>query len=152
MQTSRHALLYDAGPRFSRESDAGHRVLVPLLRALDVRLDTVVVSHRDSDHVGGALAVLAMQTSAQLLSSVEQDHALQSVRPVRRCLAGQRWQWDGVDFSVLHPAVGDYAVPARPNALSCVLRISSQPDGAGRPHARTGGRASRLPSANTRRS
>ena len=133
VQTSRHALLYDAGPRFSRESDAGHRVLVPLLRALDVRLDTVVVSHRDSDHVGGALAVLAMQTSAQLLSSVEQDHALQSVRPVRRCLAGQRWQWDGVDFSVLHPAVGDYAVPARPNALSCVLRISSQTDGAGRP-------------------
>ena len=133
VQTARHALLYDAGPRFSRESDAGHRVLVPLLRALDVRLDTVVVSHRDNDHVGGALAVLAMQTSAQLLSSVEQDHALQSVRPVQRCQAGQGWHWDGVDFAVLHPSPGDYATPSRPNALSCVLRITSRPGGAGQP-------------------
>ena len=35
VRTASHALLYDAGPRFSRESDAGHRVLVPLLRALE---------------------------------------------------------------------------------------------------------------------
>jgi competence protein ComEC len=133
VQTARHALLYDAGPRFSRESDAGHRVLVPLLRALDVRLDTLMLSHRDNDHVGGALAVLAMQGSAHLLSSVEQDHALQAVGAVQRCQAGQRWTWDGVEFAVLHPAPGDYASPARPNALSCVLRISSRPGGAGQP-------------------
>ena len=79
------------GPRYSPESDAGHRVLVPLLRALGERLDTVVLSHRDSDHTGGAAAVLAMQPQAALLSSIEDGHPLQSLRPAQRCVAGQRW-------------------------------------------------------------
>jgi competence protein ComEC len=64
VRTAGHALVYDAGPRFSAESDAGHRVLVPLLRALDERVDTLVLSHRDTDHTGGARAVLAMQPQA----------------------------------------------------------------------------------------
>ncbi|HEX5698561.1 MAG TPA: DNA internalization-related competence protein ComEC/Rec2, partial [Rhodoferax sp.] len=97
VRTAHHALLYDAGPQYSRESDAGHRVLVPLLRALGVRLDSLVLSHRDTDHTGGALAVLKMQPQATLLSSIEEVHALQALRPATRCLAGQRWQWDGVD-------------------------------------------------------
>jgi competence protein ComEC len=125
VQTANHALLYDAGPRFSRESDAGHRVLVPLLRALDVRLDTLVLSHRDIDHIGGAPAVLAMQPAAELISSIEDGHELQLIRPARRCEAGQRWRWDEVDFEVLHPQPQDYEVATRSNALSCVLRISN---------------------------
>ena len=131
VRTAGHALLYDAGPRFSRDSDAGHRVLVPLLRALDVKLDALVLSHRDSDHVGGAAAVLAMQPRAELLSSIEAQHELQSLRAARRCTAGQGWRWDGVDFLLLHPQPGDYDGGAKPNALSCVLRISTQADGAG---------------------
>ena len=90
--------MYDSGPRYSPESDAGHRVLVPLLRALDERVDTLVLSHRDSDHTGGAAAVLAMQPQAALLSSIEDGHELQALRPSQRCAAGQRWQWDGVRF------------------------------------------------------
>ena len=125
VRTASHALVYDTGPRFSRESDAGHRVLVPLLRALGERLDTVVLSHRDSDHTGGAQAVLAMQPQATLLSSIEDGHVLQTQRPVTRCTAGQRWQWDGVDFEILHPHVDDYARELKPNAVSCVLRISN---------------------------
>jgi competence protein ComEC len=125
VRTAGHTLVYDSGPRFSRESDAGHRVLVPLLRALGERVDTLMLSHRDSDHIGGAPAVLAMQPQAALLSSIEDGHELQALRPATRCVAGQRWQWDGVDFEVLHPAAGDYATPARSNAMSCVLRLSN---------------------------
>ncbi|RYX90383.1 MAG: DNA internalization-related competence protein ComEC/Rec2 [Comamonadaceae bacterium] len=125
VRTATHALLYDAGPRFSSDSDAGHRVLVPLLRALDERLDLVVISHRDNDHIGGAATVLAMQPQASLLSSIEAGNGLQAVRPARRCEAGQRWQWDGVDFEILHPQAADYHAPSRPNAMSCVLRIAS---------------------------
>jgi competence protein ComEC len=125
VQTARHALLYDAGPRFSRESDAGHRVLVPLLRALNLSVDAVVLSHRDSDHTGGALAVLAMSERAELISSIADDHELQAVRQTRRCLAGQRWHWDGVDFEVLHPQASDYGLANKSNALSCTLRISN---------------------------
>ncbi|MDB5885326.1 MAG: internalization-related competence protein ComEC/Rec2 [Polaromonas sp.] len=125
VRTATHALLYDAGPRFSRESDAGHRVLVPLLRALGVRIDVLVLSHRDSDHTGGAPAVLAMQPQARLLASIEDGHALQALRASTRCIAGQHWNWDGVDFEVLHPAAADYETPSKSNAMSCVLRISN---------------------------
>ncbi|MEO6624194.1 MAG: DNA internalization-related competence protein ComEC/Rec2, partial [Burkholderiaceae bacterium] len=126
LRTANHALLYDAGPRFSRESDAGHRVLVPLLRALGVHLDVLMLSHRDSDHSGGAAAVLATQRQAYLSSSIEDEHELQQLRPAVRCVAGQRWIWDGVDFQVLHPQAEDYQSRSRPNALSCVLRVASQ--------------------------
>ncbi|MDB5778393.1 MAG: internalization-related competence protein ComEC/Rec2, partial [Polaromonas sp.] len=125
VRTAGHSLLYDTGPRFSRESDAGQRVLVPLLRALGERIDMLVLSHRDSDHTGGAPAVLAMQPQARLLASIEDGHELQALRPSTRCVAGQRWAWDGVDFEVLAPAAGDYDMPNQSNAMSCVLRISN---------------------------
>jgi competence protein ComEC len=125
VRTARHTLLYDTGPRFSRESDAGNRVLVPLLRALGERIDLLMLSHRDSDHTGGAPAVLAMQPQASLLSSIEDGHELQALRKSTRCVAGQRWVWDGVDFEVLHPAASDYETANKSNAMSCVLRVSN---------------------------
>ncbi|HSV45547.1 MAG TPA: MBL fold metallo-hydrolase, partial [Ramlibacter sp.] len=82
-------------------------------------------SHRDSDHTGGAAALLAMQPQARLLASIEEGHPLQALRPAGRCEAGQRWTWDGVEFSIIHPRAADYAAPAKPNARSCVLRIAN---------------------------
>lgn len=130
VRTAGHTLVYDAGPRFSADSDAGHRVLVPLLRALDERVHTLVLSHRDTDHTGGARAVLAMQADAALLSSIEDEHELQALRPATRCEAGQRWDWDGVRFEVLHPQAADYGAGLRANALSCVLRVDNGRHGA----------------------
>ncbi len=134
VRTATHTLLYDAGPRFSRESDAGHRVLVPLLRALGERVDLLMLSHRDADHTGGAAAVLLQQPQAEIMGSIEADNVLQRLRPIKPCVAGQRWVWDGVVFEVLHPLPGDDAAataanaaarPPRPNTLSCVLRIAA---------------------------
>ncbi|KLR59112.1 competence protein ComEC [Diaphorobacter sp. J5-51] len=129
VRTARHALLYDAGPRYHQDSDAGERVLVPLLRALGERLDLLVLSHRDTDHTGGAAAVLAQQPQARLLGSIEADHALQALRPAEPCLAGQHWNWDGVLFEVLHPprdaGDGPGARAPKSNATSCVLRIAA---------------------------
>ena len=125
VRTATHSLLYDSGPRYSLESDAGHRVVVPLLRAMNERLDKIVLSHRDIDHTGGAPAVLAMQPQAKLLSSIEATHPLQALRPAERCVAGQHWEWDGVRFEILHPTPDDYTPTAKPNALSCVLRIGN---------------------------
>lgn len=125
VRTAHHGMVYDSGPRFSRESDAGHRVLVPLLRAMGERIDVLMLSHRDLDHTGGAQAVLAMQPQAQLVSSIEDGHELQTIRPSTRCMAGESWRWDGVDFEVLHPDAGDYASKSKSNAMSCVLRISN---------------------------
>lgn len=139
VRTATHSLLYDAGPRYSAESDAGHRVLVPLLAQIGERIDTLMLSHRDSDHTGGAAAVLAMQPQAALWSSLEDEHGLHALRPDwTRCQAGQAWVWDGVRFEVLHPpeqldllASGGHPSSSktprklRPNEVSCVLRIST---------------------------
>ena len=117
-------MVYDTGPKFSRESDAGNRVLVPLLRALNEKINLLTLSHRDLDHIGGAPAVLGMQPQARLVSSIEDGHEMQSIRKSERCLAGQSWRWDGIDFEVLHPQASDYDSAAKSNAMSCVLRIS----------------------------
>ena len=123
VRTAQHSLLYDAGPRYSPESDAGHRVLVPLLAQTGESLDVLMLSHRDSDHTGGAAAVLAMQPRARLWSSLEAEHPLLRAQPQQRCEVGQHWTWDGVTFEVLHPVAGDFERPRKSNALSCVLRI-----------------------------
>jgi competence protein ComEC len=125
VRTATHSLLYDAGPRYSAESDAGHRVLVPLLSQMGERIDTLMLSHRDSDHTGGAAAVLAMQPQASLWSSMEDAHPLHALRPGwTRCEAGQVWVWDGVRFEVLHPPPPKVlSKTPKPNDVSCVLRI-----------------------------
>ncbi|MFT4269362.1 MAG: DNA internalization-related competence protein ComEC/Rec2 [Xenophilus sp.] len=125
VRTARHTLLYDAGPHYGEDSDAGHRVLVPLLRALDERVDTLLLSHRDTDHTGGAGAVLAMQPGAMLLGTLEPGHPLQALRPQQPCAAGLRWEWDGVRFAVLHPPPGTATEGVRPNTVSCVLRVDN---------------------------
>lgn len=123
VRTAHHAVLYDAGPRYSPDSDAGDRVLLPLLRALGLVPDLLLLSHGDSDHVGGAASLLAMHPRMSLLGGIALDHGLWVLRPGRRCEAGQRWHWDGVEFTVLHPRPSDYQARNRPNALSCVLQI-----------------------------
>jgi competence protein ComEC len=139
LRTARHTLLYDAGPQYSRESDAGERVLLPLLRALgETRLDMLVLSHRDTDHVGGAAALLRGLPVARVVSSLEPGHALLALAQTRgaapsACEAGQAWSWDGVHFEVLHPGPDLLArrglEKTRSNALSCVLRVSGRWDG-----------------------
>jgi competence protein ComEC len=127
-RTRSHVLLYDAGPAFGPQIDSGNRVIVPYLRAAGVRdLSGMVVSHSDTDHSGGANSVLQAVPVGWLLSSLPADDPLlaQAASP-RRCEAEQRWQWDGVDFEVLHPAREDYAREKfRSNDRSCVVRIST---------------------------
>lgn len=154
VRTARHALLYDAGPRFGPDSDAGDRVLVPLLRARGERLDRLLLSHRDSDHTGGAAAVLAAHPRVELWGSLEDGHALEAggARTVTRCEAGQHWTWDGVRFDVLHPPPGTLGArgalqPAGgarddgTNAASCVLRITAAAPGGLRRAGPSGGRS-----------
>lgn len=128
--TARHSLVYDTGPRFGDGIDAGGRIVVPFLRAAGVaRVDTLVVSHADTDHSGGALSILHAIPVERLLSSLPSDHAIVNAAgalAIERCDAGARWTWDGVAFELLHPARADYADPMRKsNDLSCVLRITS---------------------------
>nr|MBP6766123.1 DNA internalization-related competence protein ComEC/Rec2 [Rubrivivax sp.] len=125
VRTARHLLVYDAGPSYSREADAGLRVLLPLLRARgEPQIDLLMISHKDVDHVGGAATLAAGLPVRQLASSLAADHPLRALGlPHQPCQAGQRWAWDGVQFEVLHPLPQDLDEAGKPNTLSCVLRV-----------------------------
>ena len=118
VRTRGHVLLYDAGPRFYTGGDAGSGVVVPALRERGVdRLDTLVLSHSDVDHIGGAQAVLG---------SVRAD-AILAGEPVpgiaaERCARGGAWTWDDVRFSVVWPPEPG---ARQGNSASCVLLIEA---------------------------
>ncbi len=127
VRTRQHLLLYDAGPAYGFDSNAGQLVLLPLLLARgERRIDLMMLSHRDTDHVGGAASILQEIEVLGLSSSLEPDHRLLATPvPHTRCAAGQQWMWDGVRFEVLHPATEFYASARTPNTVSCVLRVSA---------------------------
>jgi competence protein ComEC len=128
IETARHTLLFDAGPG-PESSRAGERIVVPYLFAHGLStLDTLMISHSDSDHSGGAPAVLESIRVRQFLASLRPYEPLWPAAHEQgsaslRCVAGQRWQWDGVVFDVLWPEAGPLA--AKPNATSCVLKVTS---------------------------
>jgi competence protein ComEC len=116
--THSHRLLFDAGPRFGSGFDSGEDLVVPALAAgWPRKLDRLIVSHADNDHAGGAPAVLAAYAGAELLEGP--DVALRG----RACARGERWEWDGVRFAILHPPT-QFAPLG--NESSCVLKIDAR--------------------------
>jgi competence protein ComEC len=102
-------------------------VLLPLLRARGhARIDTLMLSHRDTDHIGGARAVLNGVQVIQSRGSIEDGHALRAELPsFIPCEDGQHWTWDGVHFDILAPRAADRTRQLKSNAMSCVLSVSS---------------------------
>ncbi|MET0681127.1 MAG: DNA internalization-related competence protein ComEC/Rec2 [Burkholderiales bacterium] len=129
VRTKSHAVLYDAGPAYGTDADAGSRVVVPFLRGEGLaRLDALVITHDDVDHSGGAVSVMRTIPVDVLWSSLAQAHPARPLAPVRLpCRAGARWEWDGVRFALLHPAAGSYDDPwLKSNSRSCVLRVETR--------------------------
>jgi competence protein ComEC len=128
VETSGHRLLYDTGPAYAPDSNGGNRVILPYLRARGIAaLDAMVVSHADADHSGGALAILENIGISWTSTSLPPAHAIVRASPRHtRCEAGQGWSWDGVRFEMLHPSAESYGHKGlKPNARSCVLRVSA---------------------------
>ena len=120
VETRRHALVFDTGPRFSSRFDTGEAVVVPYLRQRGWRqVDHLVISHGDTDHIGGAESLLALMPVTAISSSVPVKLAAWPVTPCRR---GQAWEWDGVHFLLLHPPDGS---EASRNDASCVLKVTA---------------------------
>lgn len=128
VQTCEHLLLYDTGPRFSDDFDAGHAVVLPWLRSQGLgRIDRIVISHPARDHAGGLASIHAAMPVAEVIA-----HPLpKSLSPKDAwsrldCREGMSWHWDGVDFEILHPE--DFSL-WNDNDSSCVLKVSNAAGG-----------------------
>ena len=124
VRTQHHALLFDTGPDYAGEADSGNRILVPALRGLGVdRLDTLILSHGDIDHIGGTQSLLQAMPTDRILTSLDSDDRRLTGMPVAApCHDSMQWEWDGVHFEVLHPPE-KAAAKRHDNDQSCVLRI-----------------------------
>jgi competence protein ComEC len=123
VRTASHDLLFDTGPQYSPEADAGERIVIPYLRAVGTsQLDAMIVSHDDKDHSGGAESLLREYPPRVWRSSLPAGHALLALPVVHQpCRQAQSWEWDGLRFEILHPT-DDFA--GSDNDMSCVLRVS----------------------------
>ncbi len=76
-----------------------------------------MLSHDDGDHTGGTRALL----DALPVGDVIAGPRVRLNPPPARCRRGERWSWDGVAFSVLHPA---RETSGSDNDNACVLRVA----------------------------
>ena len=118
LRTRNHTLLYDAGPKFG-SLDQGERVVVPVLRSLGVgKLDLMLLSHADSDHAGGALAVQRGVDVARVIGG--DVSGLPEQLRAQPCVSGETWEWDGVSFSLWQ-----WSGARDSNQKSCVLQVQA---------------------------
>jgi competence protein ComEC len=133
VETRGYRVLYDAGPFWSADSNAGQRVVVPWLRARGIRrIDLLVISHPDLDHVGGVHDLLRQIEVGAVLSALPPGHPFRVDHPNHQpCRRGHQWQINGAHFEILHPGqdMPPGAARSPTNARSCVLRVST-PSGA----------------------
>jgi competence protein ComEC len=126
VETKGRVLLYDSGPRYSPQADAGARIVLPYLRARGIeKVDLFVLSHLDADHSGGAASILGRVEVGEVWTSVDFGHPLLAkAQHVHRCLAGDSSALGRVDVHVLHPTAAEYGLPSRnTNARSCVVEL-----------------------------
>ena len=120
LQTHQHTLLYDTGAAYSSRFNAGKHIIIPFLKSQGVsEIDSLIVSHGDNDHSGGAYAILQQVPVKQIYSGASPQRWRHE--KAIACQAGQSWQWDGVLFLMLHPSTGK--LPGG-NNNSCVLQVS----------------------------
>ena len=120
IETSKHVLVFDTGAKYSDQYDMGDAVVIPFLNSKGIKdVDTLLISHGDNDHIGGAESVIKQNRVDKILTSVPMMLAQYSPE---QCQAGQSWDWDDVKFEILWPVQNSFSE----NNNSCVLKVSSK--------------------------
>lgn len=125
---NQRALVYDTGPYFSADFNAGRHILAPYLRQLGIsRIDTLWVSHSDNDHSGGMGSLLALFPVGELvLEAGHKNRFMQKTQSqnimLSSCYAGREWRWQGLTVKSLWPS--NNSAQRKNNNRSCVLQLS----------------------------
>lgn len=117
VETRRHVLVFDTGPRWRGGGTAARVSLLPYLRARGIRrIDRLIVSHPDADHAGGVGLLQQSFDVARTVDGIDDDASAGATA----CRRGERWRWDGVEFRMLHPPPG---MRGSENDRSCALFV-----------------------------
>ncbi len=122
LRTPNYPLLYDTGPVYTENFDAGSGIIVPYLQGQGLAsLDILIVSHNDADHSGGLSGVLESTGVKHLWMGEPAKFQPQKDQPQPQdCHVQKPWTWDQVNFRfITWPA----QVNAKPNNRSCVLLV-----------------------------
>jgi competence protein ComEC len=127
-------LLVDAAGLPGSTFDIGERVIAPTLRALGIRsIDTLVVTHGDPDHIGGAPAILRRFGPRVVWEGAPvpphaglrdlASRAAATGASWRTVQAGDRETAGGVSIRILHPPPPDWERQRVRNEDSVVIEL-----------------------------
>jgi competence protein ComEC len=128
-----HWLLIDTGPR-TLKFDAGRSRVVPYLRGHGARrLDALVLTHPDADHIGGAASVLSMMGAAAVIdpgTPAGKPLYLQTMEAAEagtvrwlKARDGRHLDVDGVRLDFLYPESDSLDGTGDANDLSVAFRL-----------------------------
>lgn len=124
-ETAHHTLVYDTGPKYSESLDGASMAILPYL-SFEKRnkVDRLIVSHSDMDHSGGTQTLLNNISVKHMLSG-QPDIMNQKLKVASfsKCIAGQHWQYDHVNFEILSPQRNARYIDD--NDTSCVMKVST---------------------------
>jgi competence protein ComEC len=122
-----HAVLIDTGPGVANGSDAGANIVAPYLYRLGIKtLDAVVLTHDDSQHIGGTRSILQLFEVKRIVrpqnlaraSLFDLPDGIEQID----CQRGGQLLLGLFAFDFLHPsAVFEQFKRSNANAHSCVL-------------------------------
>ncbi|WP_390900647.1 ComEC family protein [Serratia ficaria] len=105
-------VLFDTGDRWATGS-AAERHILPMLNWRGIAIEQIIISHDHQDHTGGLAEVRQAFPQASVRSPMlDRGHL--------PCVAGERWQWQSLQFQVLWPPK---ALKRPVNDDSCVVRV-----------------------------
>jgi competence protein ComEC len=118
LRAGAHTVLFDTGPSFRSGSSTADLVIIPFLKSRGIgKLDTLVVSHADQDHAGGAKTIAGeFDIDTTFVGEAIPDLGLQQIS----CSRADSWTAEGVRFRFLHPPPG---AAWEGNNSSCVLEV-----------------------------
>ena len=106
------AILFDTGLAWPG-GDSAQRLIIPWLRWHHLRPEGVILSHEHLDHAGGLASLQKAWPDIWVRSPLRRTGH-------RPCFRGQKWEWQGLTFTVHWPPEN---YPAQGNNHSCVVKV-----------------------------